>query len=158
MKLFHSQDIEEVEVGDILISEPLLPDTNFSRSVILICENTDDTHFGFIINKPLVESRLQDMLEGFQEFDKEVLLGGPVQQDHLQCIYKDGTINNSLKLKDGLYFGGDFDEIAYKIQDPSTNLDDFWFFLGYSGWSEGQLRQELKENSWLVCRHNLLDL
>ena len=158
MKVFHSQNIEEVEVGDILISEPLLPDSNFSRSVILICENRDDSHFGFILNKPLIDVRIQDMVVDYQGFDREAFLGGPVQQDHLQCIYTDSSINNSLELKDGFYWGGDFDEISQRIVTGENSINDFWFYLGYSGWGKGQLREELKVNSWLVSKHNLKEV
>lgn len=155
VKVFHSQDIEEVQIGDILISEPLLPDSNFSRSVVLVCENEDDTHFGFIINKPLVDVRLQGMVEQFSNLDKEVFLGGPVQQDHLQCIYKDGGIKNSVPLKDGYYWGGDFDEVSALILKNNESINDYWFYLGYSGWEKGQLKQELKDNAWLVARPDL---
>lgn len=158
MKIFHSQDIKEVRVGDILISEPLLPDSNFSRSVILICENENDTHFGFMINKPLTESSLGDMVEQFSNLEKEVFLGGPVQQDHLQCVYKNGSITNSLPLKDGFYWGGDFDDISAKILLNNEEIRDYWFFLGYSGWEKGQLKQELKDNAWFVARPELNEL
>jgi len=158
MNIFQTQSIDHVGAGDLLISEPLLPDFNFSRSVVLICEEKDDTHFGFVINKSLKESCLEDMISDVETFHKEVYLGGPVDQNYLQCIYKGHSdISNSLELKNGFFWGGDFDEIIVKIKSGEADIDDFWFFLGYSAWGPGQLRDELEENSWLVCQWNLSD-
>lgn len=155
MKVFHNQDISDVKVGDLLISEPLLPDESFSRSVVLICDATDDTHFGFVINKAFEGSKLQDVAAGFENFDKDLLIGGPVQQEYLQLVHCYGWIEGAHPIKDGYYWGGDFEEIQHLIQQGRCSMNDFWFFLGYSGWSEGQLKKELSENSWLVSSQKL---
>jgi putative transcriptional regulator len=52
---------------------------------------------------------------------------------------------------DNLYFGGDFNRLKEEIaQDPDCR-SKVRFFLGYSGWSKDQLKDELKENSWIVA-------
>jgi putative transcriptional regulator len=46
---FSSDELIEPQVGDLLISEPYLPDKNFERSVVLLCEHNDEGTFGLII-------------------------------------------------------------------------------------------------------------
>lgn len=155
MKVFHNQDISDIKVGDLLISEPLLPDENFSRAVVLICDATDNSHVGLVINKVFNGSKLQDLVPGFEGFEKELLVGGPVHQEYLQIVHRYGWINQAKPIKDGYYWGGDFEEVQALIQQGRCSIDEFGFFLGYSGWSKGQLKQELTAQSWLVSSQGL---
>jgi len=36
------------------------------------------------------------------------------------------------------------------MHDGEVSTDEVRFFLGYSGWSPGQLEEELKENAWII--------
>ncbi len=136
--------------GDLLISEPFLPDPNFERSVILICEHNHDGSIGFVLNKPLT-LHLADVLEEVNGFDKMLYRGGPVQEDTLHFIHKTGdSLDKSEEIGQGIYWGGSFEDLLSKINTRQLNPDDFLFFLGYSGWSPGQLENELKEESWII--------
>lgn len=136
--------------GKILISEPYLGDPNFERTVILLGEDNEDGSFGFVLNKPspvLVEQVLPD-LEGF---DQKVFIGGPVANDSLYFINKgDVLVNDSFEIGEGIFWGGNYDHLVELSNLKMVNPEDFVFFLGYSGWSEGQLRAEMEEAAWII--------
>ncbi|MBB6459084.1 YqgE/AlgH family protein [Flammeovirga kamogawensis] len=143
-----------IESGDLLLSEPFLKDQHFGRAVILMCQHDEEKgSFGLIINKPSmvtieeVESRLS--------IDSPIYVGGPVEQDTLHYIHKFKDITNTVPLKDGLYWGGNYEEIqALNAQGKLTDTN-CRFFMGYAGWTDHQLRTELKENSWVVSNARL---
>jgi putative transcriptional regulator len=138
--------------GDLLISEPFLPDPNFERTVILLCEHDEQGSFGFILNKQsMVE--FKTVMEEATDFDQKLFIGGPVQQDTLHFIHRsENQLNSGKKIGEGIYWGGDFEKLISLINTKSIDSHDFRFFLGYSGWSEGQLNEELKAKSWIVYR------
>lgn len=139
--------------GDLLISEPFLPDPNFERSVILLCEHNEDGSIGFVLNKPM-ELQLKDVLEEVNGFEKVLYRGGPVQEDTLHFIHRFGTsLEGSEEIGNGIYWGGNFEQLLSMINTKQLNPTDFLFFVGYSGWSPGQLENELKEESWIVHKN-----
>lgn len=139
-----------VKKGNILISEPFLEDANFERTIILICENNDNGSFGFVLNKPTFLT-LDSVLNGVKDFAEILYLGGPVSRDTLHFIYRNkAALEDSVEIMDNLYWGGNFDHLVEKINSRQVDPADFRFFLGYSGWGQGQLNEELEKNSWIV--------
>lgn len=141
----------EPKTGNILISEPLMNDFHFGRSVILIVEHsvTEGT-FGVIINKRL-NANVSHIVDDFSDFDGPVFLGGPVADNQLFFMHTLGElIPDSCPIVDGLYWGGDVETLKSLIATGIANEDNTWFYLGYSGWDAGQLVGELVRNSWLV--------
>jgi putative transcriptional regulator len=51
-----------------------------------------------------------------------------------------------------IYWGGDIEVIKQMIRMGSVEPAQIRFFLGYSGWSAGQLEREIKENSWVIAK------
>ena len=147
---FHNSVSITPRRGDLLISEPFLPDPNFERTVVLICENNEDGSIGFILNKPSMVN-LGDVLEEFSHFEKKLLVGGPVQQDSMHFLHRSlPNIEGGTKIGEGIYWGGNFEQLKILMQDNQVNPNDVLYFLGYSGWAPGQLDEELRENSWIV--------
>lgn len=139
------------EKGKVLVSEPFLNDPNFKRTIILLTEHSDEGSVGFVLNKPTA-FRIHEVIEDFPEFDSLVYYGGPVQLNTLQFIYKgENIIEGSLEIVPGLYWGGSFDKLKAHIENGTADPHDFRFFLGYSGWTEGQIDDELELNSWIVA-------
>ena len=137
--------------GKILISEPFLLDDLFRRAVILLAEHNDEGSFGLILNKP-VDMLLSDVLQDFPVFNSRVFHGGPVNTDSLYFIHTLGdTIENSMKISEGLYWGGDIEVVKELITIGKVNQKEIKFFVGYSGWVSKQLESELERNSWLVA-------
>ncbi|MBS9524571.1 YqgE/AlgH family protein [Litoribacter ruber] len=141
--------------GDLLISEPFLQDENFVRSVILLCEHNEKGSFGLVLNK-LSIVRLGDLIQDLSSYDTSVYVGGPVEQNTLHFIYHgDQLITGSIPLAPDIWWSGNFTELVDKLKTSDLDVDKFRFFLGYSGWSEGQLQEEIDLKTWIVCPSEL---
>ncbi|MCF6350667.1 MAG: YqgE/AlgH family protein [Flavobacteriaceae bacterium] len=140
--------------GKLLIAEPsILNDNNFNRSVILITEHNETGTIGFILNKPTIYS-LKDLIPKINSNHK-VYIGGPVAEDNLYFIHRiPNQIPNSIKIEKNIFWGGDFDTVQNLLNNNLISKGDIRFFLGYSGWSENQLFDELKKTAWLVKENN----
>jgi len=136
--------------GRILISEPLLNDSYFKRSVVLLTEHSENGSVGFVLNKP-VDLTIQDVIKDFPKFDTHLYVGGPVGKDTVHYIHTLGElIPNSVHVKDNIYWGGDFDRVKEVIAEGLIEPSQIRFFLGYSGWSPRQLEGEIENNAWLI--------
>ena len=142
------------ESGIMLISDPFLKDPNFMRTVVLLCEHNTDGSFGFVLNRPF-EQRLDDFIPELNGYSIPVYYGGPVQTDTLHFIHSlPDLIPDGINVAEGVYWGGDFQQIIALIRERALDLTRIRFFLGYSGWSNGQLNDELNEKSWLTVAGN----
>ncbi len=138
--------------GILLIANPFLKDPNFSRTVIFICENVPEGTFGFVLNKEFSKN-LAELLPGMDMPALPVYLGGPVQADSLHFIHQyPDLISGGEEVFDGVYWGGNFESLRIHLKNHTINPDKIRFFIGYSGWTEGQLDQEMKIDSWLTVQ------
>lgn len=139
------------EKGKILISEPFLPDTFFNRSIVYLTEHTDKGSVGFILNKKL-DLKICDAIEGFEDWEETLNMGGPVAPDTLHYLHNLGKIiPKSIQIDKNIFWGGEIDVIRELIKMGKISDSQIRFFLGYSGWSAGQLERELKDNSWVIA-------
>jgi putative transcriptional regulator len=150
MEFFKYQNKLKPEKGRLLISEPFLPDPNFERTVVLLCEHNEEGSFGFVLNKPSA-LKLNEVIEDLAGLDALVFVGGPVQQDTLHYLHRNITIPNAVDIGSNIYWGGDFEHVMSLSDTRQIMAGDIRFFLGYSGWGPGQLESELEQESWIVC-------
>lgn len=138
--------------GFLLIAEPFLKDPNFMRTVIFLCEHQHEGSVGFVLNK-LFDSSLNELID--LETDKEVpvFYGGPVQTDTIHFIHqRPDLIQGGIEVIKDLYWGGNFEEVLALLNAGKIKENDIRFFIGYSGWGEGQLEEEMASNSWLTVK------
>ncbi len=141
--------------GKILLSEPLLFDPFFKRSVVLLVEHNEEGSIGFVLNKT-VNVNVADLVNDFPKIDSEVFWGGPINRNHLFYMHTKGNlIEGSKEILPGLHWGGDFEELKVLIDTQQISSKDIRFFAGYSGWAKGQLEQELNEKSWIITKTNI---
>jgi putative transcriptional regulator len=141
--------------GRIIISEPFLPGNFFSRSTVLLVDYSPKGAVGFILNKP-IENEINELVTIMPGYEPEVFVGGPVANDNLFYIHTLGDmIQGSIKVKDELYWGGDFEQLKSAIASGRAKPDQVKFFVGYSGWSPGQLDAEIAQNAWLVTEADI---
>lgn len=141
--------------GKVLISEPTLKDIYFQKSVVLLADHGNDGSFGLILNKPL-EVRFNSIVKDFPDFDANIFLGGPVNTKNLFFLHRRGDfVRDSQPIREGWFWGGEIEDVKSLISLGEMKKDDIRFYIGYSGWSENQLDEELKETSWLVSDPDL---
>ena len=72
--------------GKVLLAEPFMMDSNFKRSVVLVCEHEEEGSLGFILNKSL-KMKINDLVSEFPDIESFVYYGGPVQTDTIHYIH-----------------------------------------------------------------------
>lgn len=138
-----------VKSGQVLLSEPFMQDPYFRRAVVLLCEHHAEGSIGFILNKS-IDMGINELMSDFPKFDSEVFYGGPVQTDTLHYVHNVGELlEDSIPVSKGVWWGGDFEKLKFLITSELIQPNNIRFFVGYSGWSSGQLDDELEYGSWL---------
>jgi len=145
---------EALEKGKLLIAEPFLDEDYFRRAIIFLCENNNEGSFGFVINN-FINIKLSDLDETFPDIETKISLGGPMEINSLYFLHKMGDkIQNSALVENGIYIGGDFQDLTNLIKADNSLMDEVRFFIGYSGWAADQLENEVKNNTWVVSEKN----
>lgn len=146
------------EKGKVLIAEPFLEGRYFKRSLVLLAEFNEDGAVGFVLNKP-INLTVDEVLVNIAHFDGDVFIGGPVDTDRVYYVHTiPELIPQSIHIYDNLYWGGDFTVLKELIEQKMVLPDQVRFFAGYSGWTPGQLDDEIKDDSWLVSQLDVKDV
>ncbi len=140
--------------GHFLIANPVLPDPNFSRTVVLLCNHDEQGSFGLVINRPAPISA-KEVFEGMGVSESptgKLFIGGPVSPSQVFYLCQSKMPLPELDaISDGVYMGMSWellDNLMMRIEDPKNNIR---FYMGYSGWGAGQLAGEMDRLSWLTC-------
>ena len=145
---------KKLHSGDFLIADPsIIGDRSFHRAVVLISEIANKSPMGFIFNK-VYEFDLNELVPEITP-NLPLFYGGPVDTDQLFFMYNatQAIVEGSHLIKENLYLGGDIEQAFEAIESQRLHAENSRFFLGYSGWSKGQLEQEVEHNSWLVQKN-----
>lgn len=134
--------------GQLLIADPSLREGIFPHSVILLTEhNAEEGAYGLILNHPSdhkVGEFLKD--EEFSALSKiDVHVGGPVAREHLTFAALWWTEEKGLRFATRI----SAPDAVKHAQNPGTLVRAF---VGYSGWTEGQLEGEIRHSSWITAR------
>jgi putative transcriptional regulator len=132
--------------GSLLLAHPKLQDPNFVRTVILMSLHNDEGAMGVVLNRPL-DKTLADLGPEFKQSELAkvpIYCGGPVKPEQLILVaWQTSSADGTFKL----YFGIDPDKLREIMAEAELEVRAF---LGYSGWTGGQLEMEMKRSTWLV--------
>ncbi len=143
--------------GQFLVAEPLLGDSSFERTVILLCNYDHDGTVGFVLNKPLGH-KLSDLLLDFPSDQYPVYSGGPVEPNHIYYLHTcPEKLPGSLHIAGDFYWGGDIEKVIELVKKDEISPSEIRFYLGYSGWGIHQLEDELEEKSWIIFEPNSIN-
>jgi putative transcriptional regulator len=139
--------------GQFLVATPEMGDPRFAEAVIYMVSHDQKGAMGLVINRPVAEGPLSDLLKALGTEDEKangkitIHYGGPVDPERLFVLHSADYVDKaSLKLANGLAVTGD-SEILHAIaggKGPKQSL----FIFGYAGWAPGQLEAELGRNDW----------
>lgn len=137
--------------GRVLIADPFTDDDYFGRAVVYLCDHNSEGTFGFVLNN-FLDIDLNEIAKNFPDISTNISIGGPVKTEHIFFLHTVGSqIKESVEVDDGIFIGGDYDDLKQQIDDKRIDSTQVRFFLGYSGWSSGQLQEEIDNNSWIVA-------
>jgi putative transcriptional regulator len=139
--------------GQLLVASPSMGDPRFARTVILMVRRDKDSAFGIVVNRPIGERPLEDLLKMLGEKDAtaggtvRIFYGGPVQPEigfviHSSEYRQPGTIDIT-----GRVAMTASREILRDIGNNSGPTKSLVAF-GYAGWGPGQLEGELARRDW----------
>ncbi|PQA87539.1 YqgE/AlgH family protein [Hyphococcus luteus] len=146
--------------GQMLIAMPNMGDPRFDRSVIFLCAHDEEHAMGVIVNKPLDDVALSELLEQLEIAPQDdadetpVFFGGPVQTERGLVLHTlDYEIDATLALGDGLGLTASRDiliDIAGK-EPKNAAPRRCLLAIGHAGWGAGQLEKEIAMNAWIHC-------
>lgn len=134
--------------GKFLVASPRLRDPNFFKTVVLLVQHGDEGALGVVLNRPsglTVREATDQLADTPSGPDAPLHLGGPCAGP-LVALHTDPDIAE-IEVIDGLYFSAEKQRVEQLLRDGNESVR---FFAGYSGWSAGQLEDELEEGSWLL--------
>ncbi|VFP86783.1 UPF0301 protein YqgE [Candidatus Erwinia haradaeae] len=146
-----------------LIAMPTLKTPLFKRAVVYIFEHNSDGAMGLIINKPMENLMVSEMLQKLKithsskvakiKLNKPVFAGGPLAEDRGFILHSaQRTFSSSMRVSDDIIMTTSRDVLETLGTDEQP--DDILVALGCCAWGQGPLEQELMENAWLTTTAN----
>ena len=136
--------------GQLLLDSGQLRGSFFQRTVVLICQHDPEGAFGLVLNRAtgsnvgeMIVADLPERLKGCPLF-----LGGPVQPSALSFLHSDAFLPDG-NVMANLSLGHTLDGLV-EIGDSFSPSQKIKLFVGYAGWSPGQLEDEMKRNAWVT--------
>jgi putative transcriptional regulator len=140
--------MRDLKAGIHIKSTTALIGSFFEHTTILIVEHDEAGTIGFVTNKPFGKS-LHELIEFNHAKPFPLMDGGPVDRDHLFVLHKrPDLIDRGKQIPNGLYLGGNMEQVIEAINTRGGNPQEIQLFIGYCGWDEGELEAELEEGSW----------
>ncbi|MDF1752857.1 MAG: YqgE/AlgH family protein [Verrucomicrobiales bacterium] len=132
--------------GKLILADPRLTEPMFHQSVLLLTEHSEEYGaLGYILNRPIGKT-VGELLPNPEFSDLEnipVFMGGPVSTEHLTfSAIAWSEYGDSLQFVTHLSAS---EALMHQMEGFSVRA-----FVGYSGWSEGQLEDELKQDAWIT--------
>lgn len=143
--------LQRPAAGVLLIARREMADPRFRESVILLVSYDEEGALGLIVNKP-TSIPLSKALTIESPTEHTLYFGGPVQIGNLFFLARaDTQPHSTLPVGGDLYFGANRTAIEQLLTE-GRDADSLRLYLGYSGWSAGQLEGELERGDWLLTR------
>jgi len=136
--------------GQLLLDGGKLQGSFFHRTVVLICQHDAEGALGLVLNRAsenkVGEMIVADMADSLKK--QPLYRGGPVQPSALSYLHTDHFLINA-NVMANLNLGHSLDDLV-EIGQSFSSTQQVRIFVGFAGWSPGQLDDEMKRESWLT--------
>lgn len=139
-----------------LLATPSIKDPLFASSMVYLCDHSTDGSMGMVVNH-LSDQTLGDIFKqldincfNLDILELPVFIGGPVNLQQGFVLHTPASAwEKTIQVGPQTFLTSSIDilEAIANAEGP----DKFLVLLGFSGWSAGQLEQELQNNSWLTA-------
>lgn len=152
--------------GQFLVADLDLTDAPFQRSLVLVLDHGNEGAFGLVVNRPLgltaaqiVEEPGAPVLNPLRRGRIPLYGGGPVEPQAVFVLHtgmpSPWKSEGAREVRPGLWFEPSFPSIRPYVSGQTEDLppDDtpvIRLYLGYAGWGQGQLEDELDRGAWQV--------
>jgi putative transcriptional regulator len=151
--------------GRLLVATPLLGDPNFVRTVVYLLEHDDNGTVGVVVNRPS-RTPVGQVLPAWQDVvcgPAVVFGGGPVQPDGALCLGRisdraGGRLERGTASIRPVVDGVCTVDLDGDAAGVASGTDRLRVFAGHSGWSPGQLAEEIGQGGWWVVPGDSEDL
>lgn len=143
----HTKEPENL-LGRFLVSQPQTRDSYFAQTVVIVCSHSPQGSWGLVCNKPILDPERQEQVwrylgweSGRHPDDLDLWEGGPVLPDRVIVLHSNdwqGPATQELCPGIGVTQDPTIFEAIHAGQGPSN----YKIFLGFCGWSPGQLDGE----------------
>jgi putative transcriptional regulator len=140
--------MRDLKAGFYFKSTAALIGSFFEHTTILLVKHNEEGRLGFVTNKSF-EKSLHELIEFNPSNPFPLMDGGPVDRDHIFVLHKrPDLIDGGEQISNGLYLGGNMEQVIGAINTSAANQQEIQLFIGYCGWDLGELEAEVKEGSW----------
>lgn len=116
------------EAGQMLVAAPSMRDADFARTVILLFSVSGEAAMGLMLNRPLPR----------RSGEPQMYAGGPVPRG-VRSLLPEASDPGAEKLCPGVWM------VSGRTRSPRGRI-----YIGYTGWTGAQLRQEWMRGLWRV--------
>lgn len=146
----HSSNADEdPAVGELLVATDEVQGSTFYETVILLLHYDESGALGLVINRPTeaAPKELLPELEGIGNYEGTTYWGGPVRLATIRALHRTDSPN-----EDEIHVFDNVHQLPLdeKLPAGASNEKTLRFFIGYAGWSAGQLESEIRFGSWQV--------
>jgi putative transcriptional regulator len=138
--------------GKFLVATRGLLDPNFAETVVLLVEYQESGVVGLVVNRRTrlsVASALT--VQEAKGRSEPIYIGGPVEQTGVMALARSSAdVEGAKRVFGDVYLIATKTLLNKSLASPIA-ASAFHVFLGYSGWSAPQLRNELQRGGWYIA-------
>jgi putative AlgH/UPF0301 family transcriptional regulator len=156
LRLAEAQSMQpgDLGAGKLLVASRELPDPNFAKTVILLVQYDGDGVVGLILNRrsKVPISRMLGEVAGAKSRTDPIYAGGPVGRTEVLALARRSS-GDAKRVFGDVFLVSSREDIE-KTFATATDADAIHVYLGYSGWTQPQLDNELDLGAWYIFPGN----
>ncbi len=135
--------------GKLLVATDEVRGPYFAQTVVLLLQHDETGALGLVVNRPIDVSAIESlpMRENLAAYRGTFYWGGPLSQSTVRALLRTDTPpEDAVQIFNAVHLV----KMDEALLATASNPAKLRFFVGYAGWSSGQLERELVFDSWHI--------